>query len=1158
MFNIDIIIFIVFLLLNFIIGLKYRGKKQTFKEYAIGNKEFPTAILTATIVATWASGSMFFNEVEQTYTNGLYYIIPTLVGSTLGLLITGYILGPRMGAFLNYVSMADAMSSIYGKAIQLIAALSSILLSIGFIAIQFKVISKILAALFNYQGASITVVAAIIIIIYSAFGGIKSVTFTDVVQFITFGTLLPVLALVIWHHIPNVSQVVHTLNTNPNFNFKHVLTWNPRFMGSVALMCYLMTPGLPPVLFQRIAMAKDISQVKRSISYAAGILLLIQLFIIWIGILLLTDNPNLTTNQVIGYLIEKHTYPGLKGFLGVGIIALVMSTADSTLNACAVLVANDILPPLKITKQASVRTAVIATFAIGFFAVLLTLSIQNILQILLFSANFYLPILPIPMLLTIFGFRTSKRAILIGIGAGFITTVLLLLYFKEINSFLPGMLANLIFLLGSHYILKEKGGWIKQKSQIELLDVSDTYSIIWKARWNKLKSIKPLIYLEKNLPNKGYYYPLLAFYLLTATYVSLYNLPHAIEQQYLSLYRTIQYSTLVITTGLLAFPIWPTPLKNKRLLAWLWPLIIWYTLFFVGGMVMIMSGFQSDQVLIFMLNLVMTALLTYWPLALTLAATGLIAASLVFSWTMGEVVLPSQSIPISFHFGYGLLLFSSLLIALFRFKQANKDLADKHAYLRSTHQETIQNLLKARRYEERFVKALNTEGVEELNRVVTLGRELKIQSKKVNYEALPAEFKKNFITWQEQLTATAQYLKVLAHRTSAYLRLEVETASVASTTQQAIDLLQVQEIEDMPEVKLKNRSNTKQIEADLGKIKQLLVNAILYAQDTQQLKSTPIILCVEDTVLSYPINGSGENMKQIAAVCFTVTTASEPTPTQPIYLGNVDQSNLWIPQVTENLLLGTNQRIIEAHYGYLSLITQEEATTQVYVIPKQLREVRPKEMDIPQMDVDAFQPVSDEKYPGAAEQEAAFLEAIKNKTKTDVRLVEKALKIIKKYHGPVKRKSGEPFYLHPVAVASIVLEYTQDEDTIIAALLHDLVEDTAFSLPQVGLMFNTRIQRIVDGVTHLYSNFNTLHKIKLAAHENIKKLLEVEDRGVLYVKLADRMHNMRTIEGHSSLVKQKQIAEETLQFFVPIAQYLDLKQVMDELKERSLAVLNKQ
>ncbi|OJW73667.1 MAG: hypothetical protein BGO68_05430 [Candidatus Amoebophilus sp. 36-38] len=1157
MFNPDTLIFAVFLVINLLVGLRYRGKKQTFKEYAIGNKNFSTATLAATIVATWASGSMFFSELEQTYSNGLYFIIALIIGMPLGLLITGYIIGPRMGALLDHVSMADAISSIYGKGVQLITGVSTVLMDIGYIAIQFKVISKVLVALFNYQGSEVTVIAATIIIIYSAFGGVKSVTFTDVIQFITFGTLLPILALVIWHRIPDASQVVHTLTTNPNFSFRQVIHWSPQFMSTLAFMCYCMTPSLPPELFQRMAMARDINQIKRSIASAAGFLVLIQLFIIWIAILLLTDNPNLKTSQVIGYLIEKHTYTGLKGFLGVGLIALAMSSADSALNSCAVLVANDILPPLKITKHASVRVATLATFIIGFFAVLLTLSIQNILQILLLSANFSLPIITIPMLLTIFGFRTSKRVIFIGMGAGFTITAFLLLYFKDINSFFPGMLANLIFLLGSHYLLKEKGGWIKQEPATGALDIHQAYPITWKDRWNKLKSIQPLAYLEKNLPNKEHYYPLLAFYLLTATYVSLYNLPHAIEQQYLTLYRTIQYSVLVIATSLLGFPIWPAPLKNKQLLAWLWPLVIFYTLFFVGGMIVIMSGFQSNQVLIFMINLVMTVLLIYWPLALTLAITGIVSASLVFKWTMGVLILVNQATPISFQLSYGLLLFSSLLIALFRFKQANKDLADKHEYLRYTHQETTQNLIKARRYEERFVKALNTEGIEELNRVVALGRELEMQAITVDIQLLPASFKKTLTTWQEQLAAAAQYLKVLAHRTSAYLHLDVETAPIATLVQQAISLLQVQEIAAIPQVNIQNHAKTQSLEADLPKIKQLLVNAILYAQDHQLSTSKPILLRIQDTTLSYPINGVGGNLKQVPAMCFTITTTDKFAPIEPLYLGNIEQANLWVPQITENLMLSTNQRIIEAHYGYLSLTTHDEGTTQIYVIPKHIREVRPKEMDIPQMDVDAFQPVSDENYPGAAEQEAAFLEAVKSKTKADVALVEKALKIIKKYHGPVKRKSGEPFYLHPVAVAMIVLEYTQDEDIVIAALLHDLVEDTAFSLPQVGLMFNTRIQRIVDGVTHLYSNFNTLHKIKLAAHENIKKLLEVEDKGVLYVKLADRLHNMRTIQYHSSLAKQKQIAEETLQFFVPIAQYLNLKQAMEELKKRSLEVLNK-
>lgn len=151
---------------------------------------------------------------------------------------------------------------------------------------------------------------------------------------------------------------------------------------------------------------------------------------------------------------------------------------------------------------------------------------------------------------------------------------------------------------------------------------------------------------------------------------------------------------------------------------------------------------------------------------------------------------------------------------------ANKTLATKHAYLRFTHQETTQNLLKARRYEERFVKVLNTEGVEELNKVVTLSRELEAQSKKIKNRFLPSAFKNTFTTWQDQLTATAQYLKVLAHRTSAYLRLEVETVPIASIIQQAVELLQIQEIGCVPEVTLQNYLKAEALEADLAKIKQ--------------------------------------------------------------------------------------------------------------------------------------------------------------------------------------------------------------------------------------------------------------------------------------------------------------------------------------------------
>jgi Na+/proline symporter len=1154
----DIAIFIAFLLVNLIVGLKYRGKTKSFQEYAIGDKKFSTGTLTATIVATWASGSLFFNDIEYAYSDGLYYIIPGIVGGTLGLLITGYLLGPRLAPFLKNVSMAEAMSSIYGKEVQTIAALSSVLTSIGYIAIQFKVIGKTLTALFNYQGSEITIIAAAIIIFYSAFGGVKSVTFTDVVQFITFGTLLPVLALVIWHSIQNPQQVIHTLTTNTNFNFKHVVSWTPKFRDSIVLMLYFMTPGLPPQLFQRMAMARDIKQVKQSFAYSTGILLLIELLLFWIAILLLSDNPSIKAHGVVEHMIQQYTYTGLKGFLGIGVIALAMSTADSALNSCAVLVTNDILPPLKITKQASVYMANITTFVIGFLAISLTLSIQNILKILLLSANFYIPILTAPMLLTIFGFRTSKRSIFIGMGAGFLITMFLLIYFQDVNSLFPGMFTNLAFLLGSHYLLKAPGGWEKQPIKISEFSTKKSYTVAWTDKFKTLKNFKLQAYLEKNLPNKEYYYPLFAFYLLTATYLSLYHLPHRLEKEYLTLYRIIQYSVLVITTSLLTFPIWPQYFKNKRIMAWLWPGIIFYTLFFVGSILVIMNEFNSNQLLILMLNIIMTVLLTYWPLALSLTLGGFLSAIGMVKLILGAPIVVSNSLPIAFQLTYSLLLFSSFLIALFRFKQANKELEDKHAYLRSSHQETIQDLLKSRRHEERFIKALNTEGVEELNYIVSLSKHLQSQASNLPKQLFPDNFLETLTIWQEKLTAIKHYLKILAHRTSSYLRLEVRQESLATLLRHVTLLLQLQEVKELPQINIQNHSKFKDLQIDTSKIKQLLIDGILYAQTKQLILRTPILLGVKDTLLSYPISSIAGHSKQVPALCFIITTAQELPNIQPIYLGNVDQAYLWNGQIQEDLTLSTNQRVIEAHYGHTSLEINDGSITQLYVIPVQVREVRPQDMDNPQIDIDAEQPIVEENYPGAAEQEKAFLEAVKTGTRADLALVEKALRLIKKYHAPVKRKSGEPFYLHPLAAAMIVMQYTTDPDTIISALLHDIVEDTALSLPQIGLMFNNRVQSIVDGVTHLDSNFNTLYKVKLAAHENIQQLLEIQDKRVLYVKLADRLHNMRTIQYHSSLAKQKQIADETLKFFVPMAQHLGIKEIMEELKNISLEVINKQ
>jgi (p)ppGpp synthase/HD superfamily hydrolase len=144
-----------------------------------------------------------------------------------------------------------------------------------------------------------------------------------------------------------------------------------------------------------------------------------------------------------------------------------------------------------------------------------------------------------------------------------------------------------------------------------------------------------------------------------------------------------------------------------------------------------------------------------------------------------------------------------------------------------------------------------------------------------------------------------------------------------------------------------------------------------------------------------------------------------------------------------------------------------------------------------------------------------------------------------------------------LAVAQIVLDWNQEEATILGALLHDTVEDTPMLLENIDMMFGPEVATVVDYVTHFVNFKDSFYMGKLTDFDNKSMLLEATDKRALYVKVADRLHNMRTIEGHKTEKKRKEVAQETLEFFVPLAKYLNLEKAAQELLDISKQVLNR-
>ncbi len=179
----------------------------------------------------------------------------------------------------------------------------------------------------------------------------------------------------------------------------------------------------------------------------------------------------------------------------------------------------------------------------------------------------------------------------------------------------------------------------------------------------------------------------------------------------------------------------------------------------------------------------------------------------------------------------------------------------------------------------------------------------------------------------------------------------------------------------------------------------------------------------------------------------------------------------------------------------------------------------------------------------------------KSANEYDREKIERAYRLAERMHGDQRRVSGVPYILHPTSVACIIVDLGMDTDSVVAALLHDVVEDTPVTLEEVEAQFGKDVAHLVDGVTKISKIAYTEKEERQA--ENVRKMLiaMADDIRVIIIKLADRLHNMRTIDCMREQ-KRRDIALETMEVFAPIAHRLGIKAIKDEMEDLSLQYLD--
>ena len=367
-------------------------------------------------------------------------------------------------------------------------------------------------------------IIATVVIAYTTFGGARSITITDIIQLLVFVLILFTIAgYMIWNiHTP--LSAIKPLAEKLNASLEKVLGDNSPIISTSALLV-LLIPSLGLSSTQRIYMSKHTNQIKKVFLYATGCGTIIKILIVVLGVCLFINNSHLDAKKLLEDVLSNNHLESLKPLLYMGIIGLAMSTADSDLHVSTVLLTHDIIEPISKEKiKNKVLVARAFTVMIGLLAVLVAFNVSDLLKVLLNSYNFYMPIVTVPFLMSILGFRPNKRAVLLGMCAGVIAAIVAKFYVtNSFYSILPALFANLVTLFASHYLFFKTPdtGWVGIKDKRPLLAGRQARVRRWKKCKATFQNFSLSVYVRSLFPQQATTLVKVGFYAVLSIFLSL-------------------------------------------------------------------------------------------------------------------------------------------------------------------------------------------------------------------------------------------------------------------------------------------------------------------------------------------------------------------------------------------------------------------------------------------------------------------------------------------------------------------------------------------------------------------------------------------------------------------------------------------------------------
>jgi solute:Na+ symporter, SSS family len=450
---IDSIIIASYLAFTLFIGI-YAGRGvKTMRDFAIASKTYSTPIMVATITATLIGGESILGISEEMYKYGIIYLFVCMGFVVDRLFVSAFIIAPRIAKFDYAISVGDIMHKHYGKFGRILTGAAGMVLAAGYIGGQISGMGFIFHSFFGLPHVYGIILGLGIVILYSSFGGIRAVTATDVIQFVILIVAVPMVCNVGLDMVGGFGQLIEKIPSSH-------LTLSPSGETPwhfVALFFLFLIPDLDPAFTQRVLMAKDVKQARNSMLITGCMELIFFILVMVISFTVLVMKPDLDPHLVVNYLIDTVLPTGIKGFVVAGMLAIIMSTADSYLNVAGISFVHDVVRPLRQTKLADkyeLRLTRVSTLIIGVVALYGAINLESVMEIVLNFISFWTMVIMVPLYAIIFNFKVDKRSIIACFMAYIITFISWELYISptyNIDIHVPGIIISLITFISSNY-----------------------------------------------------------------------------------------------------------------------------------------------------------------------------------------------------------------------------------------------------------------------------------------------------------------------------------------------------------------------------------------------------------------------------------------------------------------------------------------------------------------------------------------------------------------------------------------------------------------------------------------------------------------------------------------------------------------------------------